>query len=218
MDAPTAMRFKHDSTCARCVGAIALLYMLNAFVQSSDWLTVPELLVGVVWLCACVVTSRWLNVWGILGLSFAASVIWGFIVDSQPASDFLGFHSHAARLAGGADMASLLGSKSPPTVAYYAVFQVVFGSSYATNYVAGALAWSAGSFGVYKAILTWGADERRALFVCALLALYPSFVVYAVVPSSESSCFCLPGHVLGCFLGRSEVRDCDGRASPRWSD
>ncbi|MDE0659714.1 MAG: hypothetical protein OXI79_08720 [Gammaproteobacteria bacterium] len=197
MNAPTAMRFQFDSTVARGVAAVALLYMLNAFVQSWDWFTLAELALGAVWVCGCVLICRWLNVWGLVCLSFAASVIWAFIVDSQPMSDFLTFHNQAAGLAD-SDLASLLGSKSPATVAYYGAFHAVFGSSYATNYVAGALAWSAGAFCLFKAVEAWVVDERSARFVCACVALYPSFVVFAVVPSSEGIVVMLIG--LGAWL------------------
>lgn len=204
MNAPTVTRFRYDSVCARGIALLALVYMLNAFVQSSDWLVVPELAIGAIWVCGCVVMCRWLNVWGILGLSFAASVIWGLLVAGQPISDFLTFHKTAASVASGGDLASLLGSKSPATVTYYAAFQAIFGSSFATNYVAGGLAWAVGSFGIYKAVLTWMADERHARIVCAGVALYPSFVVYAIVPSSEAIVFMLTG--LSAWLLSGAVR------------
>ena len=204
MNAPIVARFRYDSICARGIAVLALTYMLNAFVQSSDWLVVPELVIGAIWICGCVVMCRWMNVWGILGLSFAASVAWGFIVDGEPMSDFLTFHNSAAHVASGGDVADLLGSKSPATVAYYAVFQAIFGSSFATNYVAGALAWAVGSFGFYRAVLTWVAEERHARIVCAGVALYPSFVVFAIVPSSESIVFMLTG--LSAWLLSCAVR------------
>lgn len=197
MSAPTAMRLPFDSTVARSAAAVVLLYMLNAFVQSWDWLTLAELAGGVIWVCGCMVICRWLNVWALVGLSFAASVIWAFIVDSQPMSDFLTFHRQAAHLSEG-DVASLLGSKSPATVAYYGAFHSVFGSSHATNYLAGAFAWSLGAFGIYKAVRAWVAHERSARVVCACVALYPSFVVFAVVPSSEAVVVMLTG--LGAWL------------------
>ena len=178
--------------------------MLNAFVQSTDWLVVPELAIGAIWVCGCVVMCRWMNVWGILGLSFAASVIWGFVVAGQPISDFLTFHKTAAAAAAGGDLASLLGSKSPATVAYYTAFHAIFGSSFATNYVAGGLAWAIGSFGIYRAVLRWVTEERHARIVCAGVALYPSFVVYAIVPSSEAIVFMLTG--LSAWLLSAAVR------------
>jgi len=167
---PTATRFRFDSAVSRGVAAVVLLYMLNAFVQSWDWLTLAELVAGAIWVCGCVVICRWVNVWGLIGLSFAASVVWAFIVDSQPMSDFLTFHKQAASLADG-DVAALLGSKSPATVAYYGAFHAVFGSSYVTNYLAGALVWSAGALGLYKAVMAWAIDERPARVVCASVAL-----------------------------------------------
>ena len=203
MSAPTAMRFPFDTTVCRCVAAVVLLYMLNAFVQSWDWLTLAELAAGAIWVCGCFVICRWLSVWGLIGLSFAASVIWAFIVDSQPMSDFLAFHRYAARLADG-DVASLLGSKSPATVAYYGAFHAVLGSAYATNYLAGALAWSVGAFGIYKAVRAWAMDEQSARVICACVSLYPSFVAFAVVPSSEAIVFLLTG--LGAWLVALAVR------------
>ena len=130
------------------------------------------------------------------------------IVDSQPVSDFLGFHRRAAAVAGG-DLGQLLDTKSPPTVAYYAVFQALFGSSYAANYVAGAFAWSAGALLIYKAALRWVIDERHARFVCACVALYPSFVVFAVVPSSETIVFLLTG--TGAWLLSRAIGSSGGR-------
>lgn len=209
MNAPTVTRFRYDSIYARGIAVLALAYMLNAVVQSTDWLVVPELVVGAIWVCGCVVLCRWLNVWGILGLSFAASVIWGLIVAGQPISDFLTFHGTAANAASGGDLASLLGSKSPTTVAYYAAFHAIFGSSFATNYVAGAFAWAVGSFGIYKAVLTWMAEERHARLVCAGVALYPSFVVFAIVPSSEALVFMLTG--LSAWLLAGAVRSAGWR-------
>ncbi|MDE0039585.1 MAG: hypothetical protein OXU77_18810 [Gammaproteobacteria bacterium] len=203
MSVPTATRFRFDSAVSRGVAAVVLLYMLNAFVQSWDWLTLAELVAGAIWVCGCVVICRWVNVWGLIGLSFAASVVWAFIVDSQPMSDFLTFHKQAASLADG-DVAALLGSKSPATVAYYGAFHAVFGSSYVTNYLAGALAWSAGALGLYKAVMAWAMDERSARVVCAYVALYPSFVAFAVVPSSEAIMFLLTG--LGVWFVALGVR------------
>ena len=136
-------------------------------------------------------------------------MIWGFIVAGQPISDFLTFHRTAANAASGGDLASLLGSKSPTTVAYYAAFHAIFGSSFATNYVAGAFAWAVGSFGIYKAVLTWVAQERHARLVCAGVALYPSFVVFAIVPSSEATVFMLTG--LSAWLLADAVRSAGWR-------
>ena len=178
--------------CARGVAAIALLYLLNAFVQSG-WIGLSELVVGLLWIGGCLAVSHWLSAWGIVGVSFAASFFWALLVDSHPASDFLSFHNHAARVVATLDLPSLLDSKSPTTVAYYAAFHAIFGSAYWTNYVAGAFAWSVGSLAVFKALLPWIADARRAKFVCACLALYPSFIVFAVVPSSEAVVFLLTG-------------------------
>ena len=178
--------------CARGVAALALLYLLNAFAQSG-WINLPELIAGVLWVCGCFAVSRWLGAWGIVGLSFAASLLWAFLVGSQPASDFLDFHQYAGEVVATGNLLSLLCSKSPLTVAYYAVFHAILGSFHWTNYVAGAFAWSAGSLLIYRALSPWVADARRARFVCACLALYPSFVVFAVVPSSEAVTFLLTG-------------------------
>ena len=72
LDRPAMTRFKYDATCARAVAVLGLLDMLNAFVQSTDWLAVPELVIGAIWLGACAVIPRWLNAWGIVAVSFVA--------------------------------------------------------------------------------------------------------------------------------------------------
>lgn len=136
--------------CGTAVAAIAVLYLLNAFVQSG-YINALELVAGAFWIGGCFLTSRWLNALGILVVSFTSSLVWGFWVDSQPVSDFLNFHNQAARVAEGGSLWSSLGSKSPPTVVYYAAFHALLGSDYATNYFAGAIAWTAGALLIYRA-------------------------------------------------------------------
>ena len=85
-----------------------------------------------------------------------------------------------------------LDSKSPTTVAYFAVFQTLV-SGYAANYVAGALAWTAGCFLIYRALVANLKTALLARLVCAGLAFYPTFVVFAGVPSSEAVFFLATG-------------------------
>ena len=147
---------------------------------------------GAFWLAGCFLISRLLNVVSILAFSFASSLLWRFWADSQPVSDFLTFHNLAAKVVADGSLSSALDSKSPPTVVYYAAFQALFGSDYATNYVAGAIAWTASALLIYRAILPF-LTPNQARMVCACLATYPSFVVFSVVPSSEAVVFLLIG-------------------------
>ena len=196
--------------CGTAVAAIAVLYLLNAFVQSG-YINALELVAGASWIGGCFLMSRWLNALGILVVSFTSSLVWGFWVDSQPVSDFLNFHNQAARVAEGGSLWPSLGSKSPPTVVYYAAFHALLGSDYATNYFAGAIAWTAGALLIYRAILPF-VTSGQARMVCACTATYPSFVVFSVVPSSEGVVFLLVG--ASALLASKAARRSDGR---RWA-
>ena len=192
--------------CSRVVAVIALLYLLNAFVQSG-YVNALEAMAGAFWIGGCFLMSRWLNPLGILVASFTSSLVWGFWLDSQPVSDFLNFHNHAARVADDGSLWSSLGSKSPPTVVYYAAFHVLLGSEYFTNYLAGAVAWTAGALLIYRAVLPF-VTPGQARMVCACTATYPSFVVFSVVPSSEAVAFLLMG--TGAVMASKAVRRSDG--------
>ena len=158
----------------------------------------------------CFAAARWLRVWLILVVGFCLSLGWAFFVESRPISDFMGFHRLAQMIGDTGEWLRALDSKSPPTVAYFAAFQTVW-SGYATNYVAGALAWTAGSFLIYRAASAHLKQALRARLICAGLAFYPTFVVFAGVPSSEAVFFLLTGAAIW-----SLARVVGGPAEPGW--
>lgn len=175
----------------RCLAGVAFLYMLNAFVQSG-YVGPMELVVGSVWVVVCFLAGRWFRFWLILAIGLCLSLAWAFFVESRPISDFMGFHRLAQNIADTGEWLRALDSKSPMTVAYFAAFQTLV-SGYATNYVAGALAWTTGCFLIYRAVEAHLQTAFRARLVCAGLAFYPTFVVFAGVPSSEAVFFLLTG-------------------------
>lgn len=183
-------RAKVRLVAGRCLAGIAFLYMLNAFVQSGS-IGPMELAVGLAWVVACFAAARWLRFWLILVIGFCLSLAWAFFVESRPISDFMGFHRLAQTIADTGEWLRALDAKSPPTVAYFAAFQTLL-SGFATNYVAGALAWTAGCFLFYRAAAVH-LESLRARLICAGLAFYPTFVVFAGVPSSESVFFLVSG-------------------------
>ena len=167
----------------RALAVLVFAYFLNAFIQS--WLIFPsELVVGALWLVLCYVLSTRFNLVTILVFSFAIAVGWDLMVESTPISDFRNFHIQSQRISDGR-LGFLFVSKSPTTVSYYAVFHLLLGSSYATNYIASAVAWSVGAGLFYQAAKSF-LEERKARFICAGLALCPTFLVFALVVSSES--------------------------------
>ena len=193
----------------RCLAGIAFLYMLNAFVQSG-YVRPLELVFGLVWVLVCFAAARWLRVWLILLIGFCLSLGWAFLVESRPISDFMGFHRLAQTIGDTGEWLRALDSKSPSTVAYFAAFQT-FVSGFATNYVAGALAWTAGSFLIYRAAAAHLKQALRARLICAGVAFYPTFVVFAGVPSSEAVFFLLTGAAIW-----SLSRVVAGPAGPVW--
>ena len=175
----------------RVLAGVAFLYMLNAFVQSGYVLPL-ELVVGMVWVVLCFAAARWLRFWLILAIGFCLSLAWSFFVESRPISDFMSFHRLAQTIGETGEWLRALDSKSPTTVAYFAAFQTLV-SGYATNYVAGAVAWTAGCFLIYRAVMAHLNTAFRARLVCAGLAFYPTFAVFAGVPSSEAVFFLVTG-------------------------
>ena len=175
----------------RILGGIAFLYMANAFVQSG-YIGPLELAVGLLWVGVCFGAARWLRFWMILVIGFAATLVWAFLVESRPISDFMTFHRLAQTIADSGEWLRTLDSKSPPTVAYFAAFQTLV-PGYATNYVAGAVAWTAGCFLIYQAATAHLKNAFRARLICAGLSFYPTFVVFAGVPSSEAVFFLCTG-------------------------
>ena len=165
------------------MAVLVFAYFVNAFIQS--WLILPwELVVGALWLALCYVLSVRSGVATILVFSFAIAVGWGLFIESTPVSDFRNFHVQAERISDGR-LGFLFVSKSPTMVSYYAVFHLLLGSSYATNYIASAVAWTAGA-GIFYHAAKALIEEGKARFICAGLALCPTFLVFAPVVSSES--------------------------------
>lgn len=139
-------------TLARALAAVGLLYVLNAFIRSGA-ISPLEFLIGTAWIGFGLLLGGLLRVWMILALGFCLSLAWAFYVDSQPISDFLGFHREARAVVDTGNVLAALDSKSPPTVAYYALFQAVR-DGYPSNYVAGAVAWTAGAYLIYRSVAT----------------------------------------------------------------
>lgn len=185
----TLFAYARRATVAHVLAAAAFVYVVNAFIQSG-YIGPLEFVVGAAWIVLCFLAGRWLRIWVILGMGFCLSLAWAFYVESQPISDFLGFHRVARAMVDTGDVLAALDSKSPPTAAYYALFQAVL-DGYPTNYVAGAIAWTAGSYLVYRAAVTVLEDAILARFLCAGLVFYPSFLAAAAVPSSEAAYFLL---------------------------
>ena len=181
----------------RALAGVAFIYMLNAFVQSS-YIHPWELVFGMLWVGVCFGAARWLRAWMILGVAFAGMLAWAFFVESRPISDFMSFHRLAQTIAEGGEWLRALDSKSPPTVAYFAVFQTLV-SGFATNYVAGALAWTAGCWLIYRTAKAHLEHAFQARLICAGLAFYPTFVVFAGVPSSEALFFLLTAAVIAAL-------------------
>ena len=184
---------------ARALAVLAFLYFLNAFIQTG-YVTPLHVVVGAAWLALCYGLSRVVGVVTLLALSFAGMVLWGLSVDSTPVSDFLGYYVHAARLSLG-EFSAFFKTKSPPTAAYYAAFHWLLGPTYAANYIASAAAWTGGAAFVYGAVRPFVQDARDARFICFALALYPAFVVYSPVVSSEAVYFLLSA-ILAWLISR----------------
>ena len=172
---------------------LVLLYFLNVLFQTQFYLPLPiiaELTVGILWLFLCYALSRTFGILTILGLSFAASLLWGFFLESVPASDFLNFYEGAVHVSLG-EFDQLFAGKSATTVGYYAIFHWLPGPSNLTNYIASSVAWTGGAALTYRTLRYFVDDERKVRFVCAGVALCPTFLVFSPVVSSESVFFLL---------------------------
>ena len=174
---------------ARSIAVFVLLYFLSAFIQTG-FISLREVIVGTLWLLLLYILSRRLDIITVLTLTFAASVTWGLFIESVPVSDFLNYHNHSTLLSSG-EFSELFSSKSPATVAYFAVFHWLLGTSHLTNYIASAAAWTGGAAIVYKAIRPFFLESWKAKFVCFGLALCPAFLVFSPLISSEAVFFLL---------------------------
>ena len=121
-----------------------------------------------------------------------ASTLWGLYIESVPISDFLIYYERIVRLSSGA-FSELLLTKSPPTIAYYAAFHWLLGSSQLANYVASAAAWTGGAAFFYIAMLPFMQEAWKARILYLGLALCPALFVFSPVVSSESVYFLLSG-------------------------
>ncbi len=174
---------------AHVLAGLAFLYFLNVFIQTG-YISPTQAIVGVAWLAVCYAVSRFVRIMILLPISFLAMVLWGLFLESAPVSDFAAFHTHASELSSGV-FSSLFSTKSPPTVAYYAVFHRLLGPTHSANYIASATAWTAGAVFVYWAARPFFSDARDARFLSFCLALCPTFFVFSPVISSESVYFLL---------------------------
>ena len=174
---------------ARALAVLAFLYLLNAFVQTG-FITVPQLVVGLLWVSLCYILSRRISIVAILALSFGLSLAWGLMAQGVPVSDYIDYNESATRISNG-QLSEVFRSKSPLTVAYFALFHWLLGTSYATNYIASAIAWTGGAAFAYLAIRPLINDESRSKFIGCGLAICPSFVVFSPVISSEAVFFLL---------------------------
>lgn len=178
---------------AQVLAALVFLYFLNATYQADFYNPVPlaaEITVGILWLLLCYSLSRTFGIVTILALSFTASVLWGVFLESAPASDFLNIYKDAASVSSGA-FSNLFGGKSPTTIGYFAAFHWLPGPTNVTNYIASSVAWTGGAALTYKTLRYFVDDGRKVRFVCAGLALCPTFMVFSPVVSSESVFFLL---------------------------
>ena len=71
----TLQTLARRATLARATAAVALLYVLNAFVQSG-YIGLLEFTVGAVWIGLCFLLGLWFRVWMILALGFCLSLAW----------------------------------------------------------------------------------------------------------------------------------------------
>ena len=172
---------------------LGFLYFLNVIFQADFYRPLPlaaELVVGTLWLFSCYALGRLFGIVTILALSFAASILWAFLIESVPTSDFLNLYKGAVAVSSG-DIDQLFGGKSPITLGYYAVFHWLLGPSNVTNYIASAVAWTGGAALTYRTLSYFVHDGRKARFICAGLAFCPTFLVFSPVVSSESVFFLL---------------------------
>lgn len=160
------------------------LYMLNMICRSG-LVGVSSIAVGLIWVSLVFFVFKRFSVSSLFFLGFLFCLVWAISSYSVPFSDFSTFYNHSSRLAEG-DFLSLLDSKSAPTVLYYSFFFYLFGGSLIVSYVGSSLAWCVGGFLIYKALRLFSLSDERAKFVYAALVLYPTFIFYSPVISSES--------------------------------
>ena len=177
----------------QALAVLVFLYFLNATFQAGFYNPLPlgvELTVGILWLILCYALSRTFGIVTILALSFAVYILWGIFAESVPTSDFLNIYKMAVSVSSG-NFDQLFGGKSPTAIGYYALFHWLLGPSNLTNYIASSVAWTGGVALTYKTLRYFVSDEQKVRFICAGLALCPTFLVFSPVVSSESVFFSL---------------------------
>ena len=177
----------------QALAVLVFLYFLNATFQAGFYNPLPlgvELTVGILWLILCYALSRTFGIVTILALSFAVYILWGIFAESVPTSDFLNIYKMAVSVSSG-NFDQLFGGKSPTAIGYYALFHWLLGPSNLTNYIASSVAWTGGVALTYKTLRYFVGDEQKVRFICAGLALCPTFLVFSPVVSSESVFFSL---------------------------
>ena len=170
----------------QALAVLVFLYFLNATFQAGFYNPLPlgvELTVGILWLILCYALSRTFGIVTILALSFAVYILWGIFAESVPTSDFLNIYKMAVSVSSG-NFDQLFGGKSPTAIGYYALFHWLLGPSNLTNYIASSVAWTGGVTLTYKTLRYFVDDEQKVRFICAGLALCPTFLVFSPVVSS----------------------------------
>ncbi|MYD51094.1 MAG: hypothetical protein F4W93_06355 [Dehalococcoidia bacterium] len=177
----------------QALAVLVFLYFLNATYQADFYnplLLGVELTIGILWLILCYALSRTFGIVTILALSFAAYILWGVFIESVPTSDFLNIYKDAVSVSSGT-FEQLFGGKSPTAIGYHALFHWLLGPTNLTNYIASSVAWTGGVAFTYKTLRYFVDDGQKVRFICAGLALCPTFMVFSPVVSSESVFFLL---------------------------
>lgn len=191
--------FLQSPFLTRVLVALPLAYFLNVAWQTDDF-SARYVLVGALWLAGAWAISRRMAPTGIMILGGLACIAWALASGSVPFSDFDSFHKQANALAAGS-LDALLDSKSPPTVAFYSIFAYLFGPSHLAHYLASAVAWCSGSWLIHGALRSFGADPGRARFVLTALVLFPPFILFSPVVSSEAVYYLLTAACLRILAG-----------------
>ncbi len=174
---------------ARLLAFLGFAYFANVMAQTG-FITVREIIIGSLWVVACLMLSLRVSAVMILMLGFGVSLSWGVFSESVPISDFAAFQAYAEQFRLG-DYSCLMNTKSPPSVIYYGFFHFLFGSSYLTNYLASSLAWTAGAAVFYRASLLFLSSRLKARFILAGLVFYPATILFSPVISSDAVFFLL---------------------------
>lgn len=130
--------------------------------------------------------SNRINIKTLVFVAFILYIFWGVYASVTPFSDFAHFYHQAVSFASSWDLKFLYDSKSPTTTAYYAFFAFLLGKSYLSFYIASALIWSIQIPILYKALINFDIEDKKAKFIAFMYGFYPGVIFYATVVSSES--------------------------------